>query len=45
MQMVIDPSAILAVLLHEPERDALIAATASGVLLVVCFRPWLMADG
>lgn len=40
MQIVIDPSAILAVLLHEPERDALIAATASEALITPASTPW-----
>lgn len=40
IQIVIDPSAILAVLLHEPEREALIAATASGVLVAPGSTPW-----
>lgn len=40
MQVVIDPSAILAVLLHEPPRDAVVAATRSTVLLAPGSAPW-----
>lgn len=40
MQVVIDPSAILAVLLHEPPREAVVAATASAVLLAPGSAPW-----
>lgn len=40
MQVVIDPSAILAVLLHEPERESLIAATDSVVLVAPASVPW-----
>jgi predicted nucleic acid-binding protein len=40
MQVVIDPSAILAVLLNEPEREALIRATASSVLITPASTPW-----
>ena len=40
MQVVIDPSAILAVLLNEPERDALIRATTSSVLITPASTPW-----
>lgn len=40
MQVVIDPSAILAVLLNEPERDALIRATISSVLITPASTPW-----
>ncbi|MBI4881376.1 MAG: type II toxin-antitoxin system VapC family toxin [Planctomycetes bacterium] len=45
MQIVIDPSAILAVLLQEPERDALVAATASGVLIASASTPWEIGNG
>lgn len=40
MQMVIDSSAILAVLLHEPERGALVAATDKAVLIAPASTPW-----
>ena len=40
MQIVIDSSAILAVLLHEPEREALIATTATSVLIGPGSIPW-----
>lgn len=40
MQVVIDPSAILAVLLHEPPREAVVAATGSAVLLAPGSAPW-----
>jgi predicted nucleic acid-binding protein len=40
MQVVIDPSAILAVLLNEPERDALIRATISSILITPASTPW-----
>lgn len=40
MQVVIDASAILAVLLREPERDSLVAATASCALLTPGSTPW-----
>jgi predicted nucleic acid-binding protein len=40
MQVVIDPSAILAVLLNEPERDALIRATISSTLITPASTPW-----
>ncbi len=38
--MVIDSSAILAVLLHEPERAPLISATRSAVLISPGSTPW-----
>ena len=38
--MVIDTSALLAVLLGEPERPALIAATAGAVLMAPASLPW-----
>lgn len=38
--MVIDTSALLAVLLEEPERPALIAATAGVVLFAPASLPW-----
>lgn len=40
MQVVIDTSALLAVLLHEPERDALIVAAGGSVLLAPASLPW-----
>lgn len=40
MQVVIDASAILAVLLHEPRRDALIRATAGSMLVSPASTPW-----
>jgi len=40
VQVVIDSSAILAVLLREPQRDALIAATTSAALLSPASTPW-----
>lgn len=40
MQLVIDTSALLAVLLEEPERPALIAATVGAVLLAPASLPW-----
>jgi predicted nucleic acid-binding protein len=40
VQVVIDPSAILAVLLREPERDALITATDQAVLIAPASLPW-----
>ncbi len=45
MLIVIDPSAILAVLLHEPEREPLIAATARGVLITPASTPWEIGNG
>lgn len=38
--MVIDTSTLLAVLLEEPERPALIAATAGAVLMAPSSLPW-----
>lgn len=38
--MVIDTSAVMAVLLHEPERDRLIRATVGVVLLSPASLPW-----
>jgi predicted nucleic acid-binding protein len=40
VQVVIDTSALLAVLLEEPERPALIAATQGAVLLAPASLPW-----
>lgn len=40
MSVVIDTSALLAVLLEEPERPALIAATAGAVLMAPSSLPW-----
>ncbi len=39
-QVVIDASAILAVVLEEPERPALIAATQGATLLAPASLPW-----
>lgn len=40
MQIVIDPSAVLAVLLNEPERDSLITVTERAVLIAPASLPW-----
>jgi predicted nucleic acid-binding protein len=40
MQVVIDTSAIMAILLEEPERSALIAATDGATLLAPAVLPW-----
>ena len=40
MQIVIDPSAILAVLLREPERESLITTTEEAVMLAPASLPW-----
>lgn len=40
VQLVIDASAILAVLLREPRRDALVAATTSAELITPGSTPW-----
>jgi predicted nucleic acid-binding protein len=40
VQIVIDTSALLAVLLEEPERPALIAATRGATLLAPASLPW-----
>lgn len=40
MQIVIDPSAVLAVLLNEPERDILVTSTKRAVLIVPSSMPW-----
>ena len=40
MQVVIDPSAVLAVLLHEPERASLIESTRQAVLIAPASLPW-----
>ena len=40
MQVVIDTSAIMAILLEEPERPALIAATEGATLLAPAVLPW-----
>lgn len=40
MQVVIDPSAILAVLLDEPQREAVIAASGAAILLAPGSAPW-----
>lgn len=40
MQLVIDTSALMAVLLEEPERAALVAATRGAVLLAPAALPW-----
>ena len=40
MEILIDASAVVAVLLHEPERDAVIAATERTVLIAPASLPW-----
>lgn len=40
VQLVIDTSALMAVLLEEPERPALVAATRGAVLLAPASLPW-----
>ncbi len=40
MEVVIDTAALLAVLLEEPERPALLAATTGAVLLAPASLPW-----
>lgn len=40
MEMVVDASAVLAVLLREPQREALIGATRSAALLTPASTPW-----
>ncbi len=40
MEIVIDTAALLAVLLEEPERPALLAATTGAVLLAPASLPW-----
>ena len=40
MEMVVDASAVLAVLLREPQRDSLIAATKAAALLSPASTPW-----
>jgi len=40
VEVVVDTSALLAVLLEEPERAALIAATTGAVLLAPASLPW-----
>jgi predicted nucleic acid-binding protein len=40
VEVVVDTSALLAVLLEEPERPALIAATTGAVLLAPASLPW-----
>ena len=40
MQIVIDTAALLAVLLEEPERPALLAATTGAVLFAPASLPW-----
>lgn len=40
VQIVIDTSALLAVVLREPERDALVVAAGGGVLLAPASLPW-----
>jgi predicted nucleic acid-binding protein len=40
VHLVIDASAILAVLLREPQRDALVAATTAAALLTPGSTPW-----
>ena len=43
-QIVVDTSAILAVLLGEPERDALIKATADRTLMAPASVPWELGN-
>lgn len=43
--LVIDTSALLAVLLHEPQRPALIGATREAALLVPGSVPWEVGNG
>jgi predicted nucleic acid-binding protein len=43
--VVIDTSAVLAVLLHEPERRALVAATREATLLAPGSVPWEVGNG
>lgn len=45
MQLVIDTSALLAVLLDEPERGALITITAGATLLAPGSVPWEVGNG
>ena len=45
MELVIDTSALLAVLLGEPERAALITLTQSATLLAPGSVPWEVGDG
>lgn len=45
MDLVIDTSAILAVLLHEPERPALISITMGATLLAPGSVPWEVGNG
>jgi predicted nucleic acid-binding protein len=40
IELVIDTSAVLAVLLSEPEREAIVAATRGAVLLAAPTLPW-----
>lgn len=40
MDLVVDASAVLAVLLREPQREALIAGTSSAALLTPGSTPW-----
>ncbi len=44
-ELLIDTSAVLAVLLHEPERPALIALTAGASLLAPGSVPWEVGNG
>jgi predicted nucleic acid-binding protein len=44
VQLVIDTSALMAVLLEEPERPALVAATTGAVLLAPASLPWELGN-
>lgn len=45
MELIIDTSAVLAVLLHEPERPALVALTTGATLLAPGSVPWEVGNG
>ncbi len=45
MELVVDTSVLLAVLLDEPERDALITLTQGAALLVPGSVPWEVGNG
>jgi predicted nucleic acid-binding protein len=45
MQIVIDTSAILAVVLEEPQRPGLLAATEGAVLIAPASLPWEVGNG
>jgi predicted nucleic acid-binding protein len=44
VQLVIDTSALMAVLLEEPQRPALVAATSGAVLLASASLPWELGN-